>query len=380
MKIFNTRKAWTGSSFVLMTFSIALFIQCSDDKDEVKDPVASFELINEDPMWVGDVIDFANLSKDADEYLWDFGDGTTTAEEHPGHIYSVAGQYTVSLVATSDNGSDETTMVITILPYKEGSDITSQLRADLEAGNSVVLPGGTFYVSQSILIENYPGGTIRGANMDNTIIRTAENFQAVSNRFTGGSISGIVEFELTQGDVTVSDMTILVEGATPALGHNNPFTGMSTNMDNIFVVVGGGITVRYENLQIKGENVGDVSTAQNGYNLSWPLIASSGDSGLPINLDAVNCTIEGAGEVAIEYWIPGGGVANIQNCTVKNSYIGVWAGLSAGQSDSECEVTVKGIDLSNITTDAIKLSGISKYCVQNNTLDGIAMTDDCNLN
>ncbi|MFN3554716.1 MAG: PKD domain-containing protein [Bacteroidales bacterium] len=42
---------------------------------------------------------FANFSIDADSFLWDFGDGTTSTEPEPQHIYSEAGSYTVSLTA-----------------------------------------------------------------------------------------------------------------------------------------------------------------------------------------------------------------------------------------------------------------------------------------
>jgi PKD repeat protein len=51
-------------------------------------------------------------------WLWDFGDGTTSAEQHPVHDYSLAGNYTVSLQATNDEGSDTKTRpdYITVTP------------------------------------------------------------------------------------------------------------------------------------------------------------------------------------------------------------------------------------------------------------------------
>jgi hypothetical protein len=51
------------------------------------------------------------------EWLWDFGDGTTSTEENPTHTYAARGDYTVSLTVTNDEGaSDTTTSLLTVLP------------------------------------------------------------------------------------------------------------------------------------------------------------------------------------------------------------------------------------------------------------------------
>jgi len=39
-------------------------------------------------------------------WLWDFGDNTTSTEQHPVHTYTTAGTYNVSLTAGNDGGSD----------------------------------------------------------------------------------------------------------------------------------------------------------------------------------------------------------------------------------------------------------------------------------
>lgn len=45
-------------------------------------------------------VSFANTSVKADAYLWDFGDGATSAEASPTHLYSHSGNFTVTLKAT----------------------------------------------------------------------------------------------------------------------------------------------------------------------------------------------------------------------------------------------------------------------------------------
>ncbi|MGA1864975.1 MAG: S8 family serine peptidase [bacterium] len=42
-----------------------------------------------------------------DSWLWDFGDGTISTDQHPVHIYDIAGSYTVSLIVSGPYGSDD---------------------------------------------------------------------------------------------------------------------------------------------------------------------------------------------------------------------------------------------------------------------------------
>lgn len=44
-------------------------------------------------------------------WFWDFGDGATSTEQNPSHVYVAAGTYTVSLTVTGPSGSDTNTKV-----------------------------------------------------------------------------------------------------------------------------------------------------------------------------------------------------------------------------------------------------------------------------
>jgi PKD repeat protein len=58
---------------------------------------------------------FADLSSGVPtEWLWDFGDGSTSPEEHPIHVYSAPGSYPVSLVATNSQGSDSAQQTVQV--------------------------------------------------------------------------------------------------------------------------------------------------------------------------------------------------------------------------------------------------------------------------
>jgi PKD repeat protein len=60
-------------------------------------------------------VQFADLSTSATTWLWDFGDGATSAERAPAHEYASPGTYTVTLTATSRWGSDTATQAGCVL-------------------------------------------------------------------------------------------------------------------------------------------------------------------------------------------------------------------------------------------------------------------------
>lgn len=56
------------------------------------------------------VFKFRNNSLNSSYYLWDFGDGTTSPEDHPEHIYPHAGTYSVTLYVWSEYDCPDTLM------------------------------------------------------------------------------------------------------------------------------------------------------------------------------------------------------------------------------------------------------------------------------
>ncbi len=64
---------------------------------------------------------FINQSKGATAYLWDFGDGSTSAQENPSHTYVTGGAYVVTLRATGSAGVD--TVSKTVITIGVASDV-----------------------------------------------------------------------------------------------------------------------------------------------------------------------------------------------------------------------------------------------------------------
>ncbi len=61
------------------------------------------------------VVDFNNTSTGTASFLWDFGNGETSSEEHPQTTYTTTGSYTVTLTAFNDWCVDESTQTINII-------------------------------------------------------------------------------------------------------------------------------------------------------------------------------------------------------------------------------------------------------------------------
>lgn len=72
-------------------------------------PIASFEA-NVTETCTGEVTFTDNSDFFPTEWLWNFGDGTTSTEENPSHLYSDNGTYTVTLTVTNEAGSDSETI------------------------------------------------------------------------------------------------------------------------------------------------------------------------------------------------------------------------------------------------------------------------------
>ena len=103
-------------------------------------PTASFEWNWGDPVG-GDSIEvvYANMSRDDDSgtlsFLWSFGDGKTSTEEHPVHVYPRGGRWPVTLRATDrDHNWDIYSTTVVDSPLTLQSDFTISCVGDIMIG------------------------------------------------------------------------------------------------------------------------------------------------------------------------------------------------------------------------------------------------------
>ena len=110
----NTNPVHTYSNEGEYNVILTVYNTCGEDSYNTEisinlSPVADFDYeINEFS------VHFQNLSVNADSFIWDFGDGETSAENNPVHSYDDIGEYTVSLIAFNEYGNDTSFATIQI--------------------------------------------------------------------------------------------------------------------------------------------------------------------------------------------------------------------------------------------------------------------------
>jgi len=66
-------------------------------------PKALFEVSSHNDILAPALITFENTSEKATQYFWDFGDGNTSIEKSPKHMYLMSGRYPVTLSVSDGN-------------------------------------------------------------------------------------------------------------------------------------------------------------------------------------------------------------------------------------------------------------------------------------
>ncbi|MBP8823344.1 MAG: gliding motility-associated C-terminal domain-containing protein, partial [Flavobacteriales bacterium] len=82
-------------------------------------PLVIADLAANAPLCANAPVQFSNQSHLGASWLWDFGDGNTSTEQAPAHVYALPGTYTVQLNAynaNACNAADSATLLVQVLP------------------------------------------------------------------------------------------------------------------------------------------------------------------------------------------------------------------------------------------------------------------------
>ena len=96
---------------------------------------------------------FTNTSIGATSYQWDFGDGSSSSQEHPNHLYEVEGieSFTVYLIATSEFGCIDSTSATISVKEEVLIYVPNTFTPDGDVHNNTFFP----VITQGIELQNY---------------------------------------------------------------------------------------------------------------------------------------------------------------------------------------------------------------------------------
>ena len=112
------------------------------------------------------VVQFTDLSTgDPTSWLWSFGDGATSTDQNPIHIYTAAGTYTVSLTVSNSAGSDEISITDYITVEHGTISITAPGYGNATIGDEITLWGMNNDSATTYLFLTGPGLNATGVNL-----------------------------------------------------------------------------------------------------------------------------------------------------------------------------------------------------------------------
>lgn len=137
---------------------------------------------------IGSTISFTNTSINAISYSWNFGDGGTSTNINPSHIYNLTGTYTVQLIAQNPNGND------TIEKYIEVYPLTPTITAN---GSTNLCQGKNLILNSNFSSGNawYRNGTFLSSTQSCTV-STAGNYVVQVTNLCGTHLSNTLTISI----------------------------------------------------------------------------------------------------------------------------------------------------------------------------------------
>ena len=106
---FNSSLSNADATIIKNAVKLVVFDDFTEWNIDKYDPIATFSNVN-----TNETFTFTNTSQNAISYAWDFGDGNTSTDENPIHVYATTGNFTVTLTITNCEKTNVTTNDITV--------------------------------------------------------------------------------------------------------------------------------------------------------------------------------------------------------------------------------------------------------------------------
>lgn len=162
-------------------------------------PTADF-IIQSSVLQPGEAIFFKNFSKNASSYSWDFGDGNTSADTDPSHIYPNSGTYQLKLTAKGKGGENSISKSILIANPILNGLTTAKFNPAIEYGTMTDQDGNVYktvkigsltWMAENLRTTKYIDGT--------PILKITDNVQ-----WMNATVGAYCNYQNTNTDVEIA--------------------------------------------------------------------------------------------------------------------------------------------------------------------------------
>ncbi len=218
----------------------------------------------------GEQVAFTALTHSAVSWLWDFGDGNTSNEKNPVHIYEEGGYYLVTLTATDASGESvikKVTLAVELTPY---AMLTGDYTADGYNGKKWKLSaahgaGGDYFANANADLTTIdpditplPTGALDlylgyGEAYKDEYIFHHDGSYRMDLKEDAGALSGLVYQMVTSGGVNIIKLNEMGQEFGLCIAKHNPapdatFTFVETEDFSVPSVYGSKGVVTYKNV------------------------------------------------------------------------------------------------------------------------------------
>ena len=185
----------------------------------------AYIIINDEPLAGfsasvnGTLANFTNSSTNATSYNWDFGDGNNSTDANPSNTYAGDGVYTVTLTATNECGSVQSSQTVTIVTAPSAG-----FTASVRTGCAPLTVQFNDQSSSNTTGWNwsFPGGTPSTSTDRNPVVEYT----------TAGNYTVTLVAANAAGTNQVQEVGYVVVNTVPAAGFSSQTTGTAVNFNN----------------------------------------------------------------------------------------------------------------------------------------------------